>query len=237
MCKAANELGGPLRCGADARRRWLSSVEAVHHLERCHSEVRSALDQTSPETAVSGHSRDSGMRSGSRPVVNWEALQALPLSYPEQGATGGELPTGYHHIRREQPIGVGREVFTHAAAQVKQWQMHRRAGVTVESSTPVAEPGTVVVVGLGPLKGGCRVVYVVDEPDRCGFAYGTLAGHPESGEEYFGVRFDPTDNTVYAQIVAFSRPGLWWSKAGSRVASLVQQHITSRYLDSFATNP
>ena len=63
MCKAANELGGPLRCGADARRRWLSSDEAVHHLERCHSEVRSALDQTSPETAVSGHSRDSGMRS------------------------------------------------------------------------------------------------------------------------------------------------------------------------------
>ena len=171
-------------------------------------------------------------------MVNWAALQTRRLSYPEHGATvDGELPAGYHHIRREQPIGVGRDVFAHAAAQVMGWQMHRKAGVTVESSTVVAEPGTVVVVGLGPLKGECRVVYVVDEPDRCGFAYGTLAGHPESGEEYFGVRFDPTDNTVYAQIVAFSRPGRWWSKAGSRVASLVQQHITSRYLDSFTANP
>lgn len=31
----------------------------------------------------------------------------------------------------------------------------------------------------------CQVVYVLDEPDRQGFAYGTLPGQPESGEEAF----------------------------------------------------
>lgn len=85
-------------------------------------------------------------------------------------------------------------------------------------------------VGVGPLSGVCRVVYVVDEPNRCGFAYGTLPGHPESGEEFFGVRFDAADGTVYAQIVAFSRPWRWWSKAGSRIASVVQRRITDKYL-------
>jgi uncharacterized protein (UPF0548 family) len=35
------------------------------------------------------------------------------------------------------------------------------------------------------------VVYVVDEHDRRGFAYGTLRGRPESGEELFAVGYDP----------------------------------------------
>ena len=37
-----------------------------------------------------------------------------------------------------------------------------------------------------------RVVYVIDEPNRKGFAYGTLDGHPESGEESWIV--DQTDD-------------------------------------------
>lgn len=237
MCKAAHEPGGPLRCSTQARRRWLSSVEAVRDLDRCRSAILTALGQASPDGDDSGRGREGCTPREGRQVVNWPALQALPLSYSEQGATAGELPDGYHHIRREQPIGTGRDVFTRAAGQVMEWQMQHGAGVTVKSSTDVAEPGSVVVVGLGPLKGACRVIYVVDEPNRCGFAYGTLDGHPESGEEYFGVRFDPTDNTVYAQIVAFSRPGRWWSKAGSRVVLLVQQHITTRYLRALAITP
>ena len=39
--------------------------------------------------------------------------------------------------------------------------------------------GSEVIVHLGPVRAPCRVVYVVDEPDRRGFAYGTLPGHPE----------------------------------------------------------
>lgn len=42
-------------------------------------------------------------------------------------------------------------------------------------------------VGAGPLRlrAPCRVVYTVTESRRRGFAYGTLPGHPECGEEAF----------------------------------------------------
>lgn len=164
--------------------------------------------------------------------MDWIRLAKIPLNYPEIGATSGELPVGYRHIRREDPIGVGRERFERAAAHVMHWGMQRGAGVFLESSAARAESGALVVVGIGPLSGGCRVIYVVDEPNRRGFAYGTLEGHPESGEEFFGVRFEPADSIVYAQVLGFSRPALWWSKAGSRIASIVQRRVTDRYIDS-----
>ncbi|SIP67631.1 hypothetical protein BN9982_740001 [Mycobacterium tuberculosis] len=40
-----------------------------------------------------------------------------------------------------------------------------------------------VLVGIAFLRAPCRVVYVIDEPDVRGFGYGTLPGHPVSGEE------------------------------------------------------
>lgn len=152
------------------------------------------------------------------------------LSYPEHGATAGPLPPGYHHINRSEVVGRGRDVFDTAAARLFSWEMHRGAGLRVQASGPV-RPGTVVVVSLGPLSGACQVIYVVDEPDRRGFAYGTLQGvHPECGEEYFGVRIDPRDGTVYAEITAFSRPGRWWSRLAAGPARLIQRHITARYI-------
>ena len=53
-----------------------------------------------------------------------------------------------------------------------------------------------------------RIVYVVDEPGRFGFAYGTLPGHAECGEEYFGVERDVSGRITY-HIRAFSRPRHW----------------------------
>ena len=69
-----------------------------------------------------------------------------------------------------------------------------------------------------------------DESDRRGFAYGTLPGHPESGEELFAVRYDAATDEVHAEVVAFSRHGTWWSKLGSPVTSLAHRISTSRYL-------
>jgi uncharacterized protein (UPF0548 family) len=54
----------------------------------------------------------------------------------------------------------------------------------------------------------CRIVYVVDEGvrvKRYGFAYGTLPEHAESGEEPFTVEWHEADNTVWYDILAFSR--------------------------------
>jgi uncharacterized protein (UPF0548 family) len=162
--------------------------------------------------------------------VKLNDLAGLTFTYPEVGATAGDLPAGYHHVLAEARIGDGRERFEAAADSILHWGMQRGAGLRVQSTTVAAAPGTDVLAHLGPIRVPCRVVYVLDEPERRGFAYGTLPGHPESGEELFSVRYDPTDDGVYAQATAFSRPALWWSRAGRPVALLAQKLTTARYL-------
>lgn len=157
-------------------------------------------------------------------------LAGLALTYPEVGATADEMPAGYHHIRKSSVIGRGRERFEQAAADGMRWGMLRGAGLRVEASAPTAAVGADVLVHLGPVLAPCRVVYVVDEPDRRGFAYGTLPGHAESGEELFLVRFDPSTENVYAEVAAFSKHATWWSRLASPVTSAVQRYVTDRYL-------
>jgi len=157
-------------------------------------------------------------------------LAGLPLTYAEVGATAGPPPPGYHHLHASAVIGHGRARFEEAAAKVMRWGMLRGAGLRVDATTEVAAVGSEVVVGLGPVRAPCRVVYVVDEPDRRGFAYGTLPGHAESGEELFAVRFDPVDESVHAEISAFSRHGVWWSKVAGPFTSLMQRLVSKRYL-------
>jgi hypothetical protein len=52
----------------------------------------------------------------------------------------------------------------------------------------------------------CRVVYRTDEARSLGFAYGTLLGHPERGQESFHVRLDD-QGVVSFHVVASSQPG------------------------------
>lgn len=73
-----------------------------------------------------------------------------------------------------------------------------------------------------------RVVYVIDEPDRKGFAYGTLPGHAEEGEEAFLVHRDP-EGSVWLTIRAFSRPSRWWWLVAPALR-VAQAWYTARYL-------
>ncbi|HTX95428.1 MAG TPA: DUF1990 domain-containing protein [Mycobacterium sp.] len=159
------------------------------------------------------------------------ALEELPLTYPEVGATASvQLPAGYGHLHVEKQIGTGQQRFERAAEAVMHWGMQRGAGLRIQASSEVAVLDAVVVVRMGFLPAPCRVVYTVDEPDIRGFAYGTLPGHPESGEERFAVRRDPHTAAVFAEVTAFSRPATWWSKAGRPLVSVAQRVIARRYL-------
>jgi len=159
-------------------------------------------------------------------------LSGLTLTYPEVGATAATPPAGYRQIRSSRRIGSGRDRFDQAAAAVMRYGMLHGAGLRVAATTEVAQVGTDVLGRLGPFSAPCRVVYVVDEPDRRGFAYGSLPGHAVSGEEMFGVRYDPADGAVYSEVVAFSRPATWWSRLGSPVLMLAQRVVTGRYLNA-----
>jgi uncharacterized protein (UPF0548 family) len=73
------------------------------------------------------------------------------------------------------------------------------------------------------------VVYVIDEPDRVGFAYGTLTGNPISGEESFVVERTETGE-VWLILREFSRPSGWFLRLGSPVLRIAQRRMAKRYL-------
>lgn len=79
----------------------------------------------------------------------------------------------------------------------------------------------------------CRVIYVVDEPNRKGFAYGTLPGHPECGEESFMVH-RTEEGSVWLTIRAFSRPASWQWWAVYPFLRVAQALFTRRYFRSLS---
>jgi uncharacterized protein (UPF0548 family) len=162
--------------------------------------------------------------------VDLYTLADLPLTYPEVGATAGPLPPGYDHLGFVTQIGVGQQRFYEAADALMHWGMQRGAGLRVQASSQTVAEGAVVLVGLAFLQAPCRVVYVVDEPDLVGFAYVTLPGHPESGEERFAVRHDPVTAAVFAEVSSFSRPVAGWAKTARPLISLGQRLIAKRYV-------
>ncbi len=163
------------------------------------------------------------------------------LTYTEVGATDREpLPAGYHHVRHRRRIGHGEATFERAREALLTWQMHRRTGQLVVGD-PRAELGATVVlgIGLGParLHAPCRVVRVVDEragDRRAGFAYGTLPGHPETGEEAFILQLG-ADQAVSITITAFSRPGTALTRAAGPAARAVQRGWTRWYARALAS--
>lgn len=163
--------------------------------------------------------------------MDLNALADLPLTYPEVGATAtGRLPAGYNHLDVSTQIGTGRQRFEQAADAVMHWGMQRNAGLRVRASSETAVVSAVVLVGIAFLRAPCRVVYVIDEPDVRGFGYGTLPGHPVSGEERFAVRCDPMTSVVFAEVLSFSRPATWASKAAGPLGAVTQRFIAQHYL-------
>ncbi|MEL6981740.1 MAG: DUF1990 domain-containing protein, partial [Actinomycetota bacterium] len=183
-------------------------------------------------------------------------LQALvdresagPLSYEDAGPAGSlapaadpsgtapPVPPGYHLLRLVRPIGHGAERFAEARSAIAQWAGHRRAGATVHPEGQAIEVGGEVAVALRvwPLwiTATCRIVDVVDEADRYGFTYGTLAHHPEAGEESFSVIRDPATDEVRLEVVAVSRPTSPLARLGGPVGHLIQRFMAGRYLDGF----
>ncbi|MDL9947148.1 DUF1990 domain-containing protein [Gordonia sp. ABSL11-1] len=180
-----------------------------------------------------GLNRDMGRRW--RPLDDDTAarLRAAPLTYPEVGGTGGQLPAGYHHLSQTVRLGTGGPCFDRARESVLTWRVQLGAGVGVSSSDPRVVDGAVAVVTIGigrlGLRAPVRVVEVFDDGRRAGFSYGTLPGHPECGEERFLVGQDH-DGTVTFTVTAFSRPHTLLARAGGPIGRVAQKVVTRRYL-------
>jgi uncharacterized protein (UPF0548 family) len=159
------------------------------------------------------------------PYESLARLRAAPYAYAEVGATRGVHPDGYRTFTVARRIGLD---LAEAAERLLSWQVQERAGLTVRASSPRAAAGEVVEMRLRGLRVPCRVVYVVEEAHRAGFAYGTLAGHPECGEELF--LLEESAGAVTFTVSAFSRPASALARLAGPIARRAQDVMTRRYL-------
>jgi len=153
----------------------------------------------------------------------------MPYTYEDVGATREDrCPPGFHRLHVRTRIGEGEAVFRRASEALMTWELHRElSGVTLTSDAAKAAPGVDVIVGLGPITAPCRVVWTVEEYRRTAWAYGTLAGHPESGEEAFEIT-RTGDGTVWLTITAFSRAAKWYTQAGGPATRWLQHAYAQR---------
>jgi len=142
-----------------------------------------------------------------------EEQALLPFTYSEVGATRARAPRGYPLNHHRDPIGTGPGDYGRAVDAIRGWAMYRLPWTTLCWPDRPAEPGSVVAVlvhhfgfwSLNP----CRVIYTLDDDDgevtRFGFAFGTLPGHAEQGEERFTVERRHADDSVWFEIYTFAR--------------------------------
>ena len=179
--------------------------------------------------------------------VSTGELAQRQLSYGPAGLTTTDEwltgAVGFHTYERRVPLGTGSDRWTFAAHAVKRWGVKTRSGFTVEDEFRVSATGDPVAVGdrrwlvahLGPWKvrEPIEVVAVVDEPDRQGFAYGTLTGHPLRGEEAFIVERLPDGSLWLTVRSATRRQTGRWGFAYPAVL-VAQRFYRRRYLRALA---
>ncbi len=159
------------------------------------------------------------------------------LTYAPVGVSMGDLaPSGLKRRRWTTPL-AGSNAFERAVEALRTWEMHRGAGLRVAADGPIAI-GTNVAFSaplpIGFVDGTCRIVVVVDQPNRYGFAYGTLSVHPECGEESFVVSRDD-DGNVRLDIDGVSRPTQRFARLVPWLADHVQDRAVRRYLAAMRT--
>ncbi|MFM9903289.1 MAG: DUF1990 domain-containing protein [Pyrinomonadaceae bacterium] len=157
--------------------------------------------------------------------------EADSFSYAEVGASRNNPPVGYHIDHNRILLGYERETWERAQQAVRNWKMFDVSGIDLcYPDTPI-EAGRNVAplarhLGFYSLN-SCRIVYVIDEPERFGFAYGTLSRHAEIGEERFTVEFCPESRAVWYDVSAFSRPGSLLVKLGYPYSRYRQKQFSS----------
>jgi uncharacterized protein (UPF0548 family) len=170
-----------------------------------------------------------------RRILTFEST--LDLTYAAVGATFGQLPMpeGFTVDRTRIELGQGHAVFERAKRALVEWRQFQLEWLeTFPVDAPIHVGETVIVLARA---GGmwwanaARIVFVVDDSSetisRFGFAYGTLPGHVESGEEKFVIEWDRATDVVSFEIVAFSRPKHYLVRLSKRRARTMQKRFAT----------
>jgi uncharacterized protein (UPF0548 family) len=156
------------------------------------------------------------------------------LSYADVGATRSEPPPGFDVDHNRIRLGAGPVAFEKAVAAIRGWAMFDIGWVTLAWPSAAIAVGQTVgilapVCGLWSLN-ACRIVYTIDDDGdvrRFGFAYGTLADHMETGEERFSVEWRGDDDSVWYDLLAFSRPRHPLARIGYPLSRRLQRRFAA----------
>ena len=170
----------------------------------------------------------------------------VPFSYSEVGATADfasleSLEVSYDVDRNQFSLGTGRDLFERARSSLMSWRHFDIPWLELYGAKEQVSSGHVVATltraaaiwYLNP----CRVVYTEgtsDSASDAAFAYGTLPGHVERGEERFRVHFNPITDQVTYEVVAFSRPAILLSKIGHRWVRRIQKRFVASTAEALA---
>lgn len=166
------------------------------------------------------------------------AVQA-ELTYDHVGST--LRPHGVPDRRRRsvRHTLAARDVhaFDAAVAGLRSWVPQRHLGARIHPPDASATVGEtlLVVLAAGPIEVTApnRIVWVVDEADRYGYAYGTLPGHPAAGEECFLVeRID--DHRLRLTVTVDAAPATLATRVLAPLVVQVSHLAVRRYLGGLA---
>jgi uncharacterized protein (UPF0548 family) len=124
-----------------------------------------------------------------------------------------------------------------ATRTLRAWAPHRGIkGRIHPTEAPMVEGTTLLVVApLGPVEMAVpdRIVAVVDEPTRFGFAYGTLAGHAEVGEECF-LAEQIGEGRLRLTVRVQAGPATLLARLATPLVVFIQKAAVRRYLAAWA---
>ncbi len=149
-------------------------------------------------------------------------------SYTEVGQTRQREPKQYDNDHHSIILGKGEAVWEKAKRALENWQQFPAHWTKIYPNTAPLRRGTTVAVLFRVLgiwwTNSARIVYDFSDEKRFGFAYGTLPGHVETGEEVFWIERDETGEISY-HIKAFSRPAYWFVWLGYPIARIFQRRF------------
>lgn len=167
-------------------------------------------------------------------------LAGRALTYDVVGATAPDAahwqpPAGWRAYERTVHLGSGAELWDAASAAVLSWGVKTRSGFAV---VPPVGTGRAarrghrrwLVARIGPLRvrEPVEVVATVSTETRAALAYGTLDGHPVSGEEAFIVHRDDDGVRLTLRSLTHAGWGLW--RVAFPLILIAQRVYRRRYL-------
>ena len=177
-----------------------------------------------------------------KPTPSWiesqlARLRHFPLSYWERGGTAMErMPQGFDHAEEWIYLGDGDATWVLAKAALSDWRMYPHGPWIYLSHYPKLKENEMAMVIFKLLgfwwASPVRIVYLIDHSDRFGFAYGTLEGHVEQGEELFILERKPDSGEIWFGIRMMARARHLGARALPWLTHFMQMRFRRASLDA-----